>query len=47
VTYVGTDDGCDDGGWDDDAADSETGEDEETPDLVHVVDSSHVEGCTT
>ena len=36
---VGADDGGDDGGWDDDAADAEAGEDEETPDLVEVVDA--------
>ena len=33
-TYVWTDDGGNDGSWYDDAADSKTGEDEETPGSV-------------
>jgi hypothetical protein len=37
---VGADDGCYDGGGDDDAADPETGEDEDTPKLVEVVAGS-------
>ena len=36
-TYVWADDGGDDGSWYDDAADSETGEDEETPGSVERV----------
>lgn len=36
-TYVWANDGRDDGSWDDDAADSETGEDKETPGSVERV----------
>lgn len=37
---VGANDGCDDGGRDDDAADPQAGKDKEAPELVEVVDAA-------
>jgi hypothetical protein len=42
---VGADDGGHDRGWDDDAANAETCEDQEAPELVEVVDAGDGEGA--
>lgn len=46
-TYVWADDGGDDRGWNDNTANADAGEDEETPDLVEVVDAGDGEASAS
>lgn len=46
-TYVWADDGGDDRSWNDNTANADAGEDEETPDLVEVVDAGDGEASAS